>query len=72
MVSSEYVTGRRDQDGEPTGEAHAVLAEAASGDGPFIAECGARVEVTDGPYPPEGSAAPGACPACTRVTGLSV
>jgi hypothetical protein len=72
MVSSEYVTGRNSQNSEPVGEAHAVIAEAASGDGPFTAECGTRVEVTDGPFPPEGSGAPGACPACARVTGLSV
>jgi hypothetical protein len=72
MVSSEYVTGRRSQDGAGVGEAHAVIAEAASGSGPFTAECGARVEAIDGPFPPEGADAPGACPACARVTGLSV
>lgn len=72
MVSSEYVTGRRSQDGGPVGEAHAVIAEAASGEGPFTAECGATVEVADGAFPPEGADAPGPCPACARVTGLSV
>jgi hypothetical protein len=72
MVSSEYVTGRAGRDGAPVGEAHAVLAEAASGDGPYTAECGTQVEVTEGAFPPEGSDAPGACPACARVTGLSV
>jgi hypothetical protein len=72
MVSSEYVTGRHSQGGDAVGEAHAVIAEAASGAGPFTAECGATVEVAEGAFPPEGSRAPGACPACARVTGLSV
>jgi hypothetical protein len=72
MVSSEYVTGRHSKDGEPAGEAHAVIAEAASGGGPFTAECGTTVEVADGPFPPEASGAPGTCPACARVTGLAV
>lgn len=69
MGTTEYVTGRHSNDGEPVGEAHAVMAEAASGDGPFTAECGATVEVVDGPFPHERA---GACPACARVTGLSV
>jgi hypothetical protein len=69
MVSSEYMTGRKSGAEGPVGEAHAVIAEAATGDGPFTAECGARVEVTDGPFPSETA---GACPACARVTGLSV
>jgi hypothetical protein len=69
MVSSEYVTGRKSQDGAAVGEAHAVIAEAASGWGPFTAECGTQVDVADGTFPPEGA---GACAACARVTSLSV
>jgi hypothetical protein len=72
MVSSEYVTGRNSQDGGAVGEAHAVIVEAASGSGPVTAECGTQVQVTEGRFPPEGPDAPGACPACARVTGLSV
>jgi hypothetical protein len=69
MVSSAYVTGRASDGGAPVGEAHAVIAEAAKGEGPYTAECGAQVDVTDGPFPSEQA---GACPACARVTGLSI
>jgi hypothetical protein len=72
MVESVYVTGRTSRDGEAVGEAHAVLAEAASGSGPFTAECGKQVDVAEGTFPPEGADAPAPCPACARVTGLSV
>jgi hypothetical protein len=72
MVTSEYVTGRTSRDGAAVGEAHAVLSEAAAGSGPFTAECGARVDVAEGTFPPEGPDAPGPCPACSRVTGLAV
>ena len=72
METSEYVTGRRSHDGAAVGEAHAVLLEASRGDGPFRAECGEQVEVTEGPWPPDGPDAAGPCPACSRVTGLDV
>jgi hypothetical protein len=69
MVSSEYKSGRKSGAEGPVGEAHAVIAEAATGEGPFTAECGAQAEIIDGPFPPESA---GPCPACARVTGLSV
>ena len=79
MTSAEYVTGREVDPADAgsgqgneaaVGEAHAVLVEAAKGDGPFHAECGKRVDVIrGGPWPPGGPGAAGPCPVCARLTG---
>lgn len=67
-MSSEYVIGRRaGEDGAPTGERHAVVAKATRKEPPFQAECGARVDVVDGDWPPEGGE-DRACPVCARDT----
>ena len=68
-MSSEYVVGRRaGADGQPVGERHAVVAAATRKGPPFRAECGARVEVVDGDWPPDGGEERG-CPVCSRDTG---
>jgi hypothetical protein len=72
MNSSEYAVGRRVRanDGTPVGEAHAVLIEAAKGDGPYRAECGEHVDaILGGSWPPGGPDAAGPCPVCSRLTG---
>jgi hypothetical protein len=67
-MSSEYVVGRRaGTDGQPTGERHAVVAKATRKDPPFRAECGAKVDVVDGDWPPDGGE-DRACPVCARDT----
>ena len=67
-MSSEYVVGRRaSADGQPVGERHAVVAVATRKDPPFRAECGAKVDVVDGGWPPEGGI-DSACPVCARDT----
>ncbi len=69
MANSEYVIGRRaNGDGQPVGEGHAVLARATRKDGPYQAECGAKVSVVVGDWPP-ASGAESACPVCFRDTG---
>jgi hypothetical protein len=68
-MSSDYVIGRRaGADGRPVGERHAVVAVATRKAPPFRAECGARVEVVDGDWPPDGGEEHG-CPICSRDTG---
>ncbi|SFF35259.1 hypothetical protein SAMN05216574_11225 [Blastococcus tunisiensis] len=68
MSSSEYVVGRRgNAQGEPVGERHAVLAVATRKEPPFRAECGAKVDVVDGDWPPAGGDEH-ACPVCSRDT----
>ncbi len=67
-MSSEYVVGRRaGSEGQPTGERHAVVAKATRKDPPFRAECGAKVDVVDGDWPPDGGE-DRACPVCARDT----
>ena len=68
-MSSEYVVGRRaGAEGQPAGERHAVVAKATHKEPPFRAECGAKVDVVDGAWPPEGGEESG-CPVCARDTG---
>jgi len=67
-MASSFVIGRRQRaDGEPVGERHAVIAAATRKEPPFRAECGARVDVVVGDWPPEG-ADEHACPICYRDT----
>jgi hypothetical protein len=69
FMTSEYVIGRRaGADGRPAGERHAVFGIATRKDGPYKAECGAKVDVVDGDWPPEGGDEHG-CPVCSRDTG---
>ena len=69
MTGTEYVVGRRaDPGGRPIGERHALVAAATRKDGPYRAECGAKVDVVDGDWPPEGGD-DHACPVCARDTG---
>lgn len=69
MSGNDYVVGRRaGSDGSPVGERHAVVAAAVRREPPFRAECGARVDVADGDWPPEGGEEH-ACPVCSRHTG---
>jgi hypothetical protein len=67
---SEYVIGRRaGTDGQPVGEGHAVLALATTRkEPPWGAECGAKVTLVVGDWPPEGGAEGRACPICARDT----
>jgi hypothetical protein len=44
------------------------VAVATRKDGPWRAECGAKVDVVDGDWPPEGGDEH-ACPVCARDTG---
>jgi hypothetical protein len=68
MSGSEYVVGRRaGTNGQPVGERHAVVAVATRKDAPFRAECGVKVDVVDGNWPPEGGE-DRACPVCARDT----
>ena len=68
MDTSNFVVGRRQgADGQPAGERHAVIAAATKKQAPFRAECGARVDVVVGDWPPEG-ADEHACPVCYRDT----
>jgi hypothetical protein len=68
MGAKDFVIGRRaGADGRPVGERHAVVAAATAKEPPFRAECGARVEVVDGDWPPE-AAEERACPICYRDT----
>jgi hypothetical protein len=68
MARSGFVIGRRaGADGRPAGARHAVAAAATVKDPPFRAECGARVDVVDGDWPPE-AAEERACPVCYRDT----
>ncbi len=68
MDTSNFVVGRRQgADGQPVGERHAVIAAATRKAAPFRAECGARVDVVVGDWPPEG-ADEHACPVCYRDT----
>ena len=68
-MSSEYVVGRRaGTDGQPVGERHAVVAKATRREPPFQAECGVKVDVVDGDWPPGGNEERG-CPVCARDTG---
>jgi hypothetical protein len=68
MSGSEYMVGRRaGADGQPIGERHAVVAVATRKDPPFRAECGAKVDVLDGNWPPDGGEDRG-CPLCARDT----
>jgi hypothetical protein len=70
MQSSEYVVGRLTEGGEPVGEAHAVLIEAARGTDGFRAECGKEMDVVrGGSWPPSEAHAGGQCPVCSRLTG---
>ena len=81
MTESKYVVGRNmDPEGSPkmsgaseeapVGTAHAVLIEAAKGDGPYPAECGEQVRaIRGGAWPPSGPGAAAPCPICSRVTG---
>jgi hypothetical protein len=67
-MSSEYVVGRRSgAEGQPVGERHAVVAKATRKQPPFRAECGAKVDVVDGDWPPDGGEDSG-CPVCARDT----
>jgi hypothetical protein len=69
MVDTGYVIGRRaNADGQPVGERHAVTAAAARKAGPFRAECGGKVDLVVGDWPPEGGEEH-ACPVCARDTG---
>jgi hypothetical protein len=69
MSTSEYVIARRaNAEGKPVGEGHAVLARATRGEAPYVAECGAKVSVVVGDWPPEG-VEDHACPVCCRDTG---
>jgi hypothetical protein len=69
MVDIGYVIGRRaNADGQAVGERHAVPVAAARKAGPFRAECGARIDVVVGDWPPEGGEEH-ACPVCARDTG---
>jgi hypothetical protein len=68
MSTSDFVIGRRQNaDGQPVGERHAVMAAATHKAAPFRAECGAKVDVVDGEWPPEGGEER-ACPICYRDT----
>ena len=68
MSGSGYVVGRRaGVDGQPAGARHAVMAASTGGEAPFRAECGAKVDVVDGDWPPE-AAEERACPVCYRDT----
>ena len=68
MAGIEYVIGRRaGADGRPTGERHAVVAVATRKDAPYRAECGVKVDLVDGDWPPEGGDER-ACPVCARDT----
>ena len=68
MSGSEYMIGRRaGANGQAIGERHAVVAVATRKDPPFRAECGAKVDVLDGNWPPEGGE-DRACPICARDT----
>jgi hypothetical protein len=71
MRGIEYVVGRLTEDGEPVGQAHAVLSEVArGGTGGFRAECGKQMHVIrGGPWPPTEADAGGPCPVCNRLTG---
>ncbi|MCW2698004.1 MAG: hypothetical protein JWR62_3089 [Modestobacter sp.] len=69
MSNSEYVIARRaNGEGKAVGEGHAVLTRATQKDGPYVAECGAKVSVVVGDWPPE-DAEDHACPVCCRDTG---
>jgi hypothetical protein len=71
MVDIGYVIGRRaNVDGKAVGERHAVTAAATRKPGPFRTECGTRVDVVTGDWPPEGGAEEHACPVCARDTGM--
>jgi len=68
MSGSEYVVGRRAGDnGQPVGERHAVVEKSTHKDPPFRAECGAKVDVVDGDWHPDGGEEK-ACPVCARDT----
>ena len=70
MRGSEYVIGRLMDGEEPIGPAHAVLVEAAQGDGPYRAECGEPMDaIRGGPWPPSGPGVAGPCPVCARLSG---
>ena len=70
MSSSEYVIGRRaGANGQPVGEGHAVLARATAKEAPYQAECGAKVTVVVGDWPPADGPEERACPVCCRDTG---
>jgi hypothetical protein len=68
MGVSDFVIGRRaGADGRPVGERHAVIASATRNAAPYRAECGVRVDVVVGDWPPDGSDEHG-CPICVRDT----
>jgi hypothetical protein len=70
MSNTEYVIARRaNGDGKPVGEGHAVLARATQKDGPYVAECGVKVSVVIGDWPPAEGPEDHACPVCCRDTG---
>jgi hypothetical protein len=71
MADIDHVIGRwAGADGRAVVGRHALVAAAARKPGPSRAECGARVEVVDGDWPPEGGAEEHACPVCARDTGM--